>query len=179
MKQHGVTQAALASAIGLTSQSAVSNILKGMRQVKVDEARQIYAFLQIKRPDEKQIVSVPIIGITSAGNWREAIKMSVGTMPVVQGVCGPRSFALEVSGNSMNLLIEDGGVVIIDPDRKELQPGKCYLIQNGDHEATVKMYERSPARFVPCSSEPGHREFMVADADFAVIGRVVWKGAPV
>jgi phage repressor protein C with HTH and peptisase S24 domain len=53
------------------------------------------------------------------------------------------------------------------------------LIQNGEHEATVKMYQRSPARFEPCSTNEDHKSFLVAETDFTVIGKVVWKGAPV
>ncbi len=79
----------------------------------------------------------------------------------------------------MDKLIEDGGWVLIDPDQKELRPGSCYLIANGDHEATVKMYQRGPARFEPCSTNPEHEAFLMAEADFTIIGKVVWKGAPV
>lgn len=179
MAENSVTQTQLAKAIGLTSQSAMSNILKGKREVKVDEAARIYAYLGIANASAPpEIVSVPIIGITNAGAWREAIAMPLGHMPLPLKVAGKRSFALEVSGDSMNLLIEDGGYVVIDPDRKELAPGACYLLQNGEHEATVKLYQRDPARFEPCSTNPLHTSFLVADTDFVVLGRVVWKGAP-
>lgn len=179
MAKVGYTQTDMARLVGLPSQSAFSNIIKGKRRVTAQEARKIYQILQIPTTPAPNILSVPIIGITNAGMWREAIRMPLGQMPIPQGVAGPRSFALEVSGDSMDLLIEDGGFVVIDPDRKELVVGKCYLIANGDHEATVKMYQRDPARFVPCSRNEMHGSFMVADSDFAVLGRIVWKGAPV
>ncbi len=177
MAEQKVSQTALAGLVGLTSQSAMSNILKGKRQVKAEEARVIYDFLGIRT--EPEILFVPIIGITSAGNWREAIQMPLGQMPMPPRMAGARSFALQVEGDSMNLLIEDGGWIVIDPDRKELMPGSCYLIANADHEATVKMYQRSPARFEPCSTNGSHNGFLMSDADFTVIGKVVWKGAPV
>lgn len=180
MRSEGVSQAKLAAAIGLPSQSAISNILKGIRKVSVQEAEKIYTYLGIAAPRAMpSIATVPIIGITNAGAWREAIAMPIGHMPIPRSVAGSRAFALEVHGDSMDLLIEDGGYVVIDPDRKELQAGACYLLQNGEHEATVKMYQRDPARFVPCSTNPMHSEFLVADCDFVVLGRVVWKGAPV
>ncbi len=179
MAEQGVTQTQLAKALGLTSQSAMSNIFNGKRGVKVDEAARIYAYLGIAGPQAvPEIVSVPIIGITNAGAWREAITMPIGHMPLPLRVAGKRSFALEVSGDSMDKLIEDGGYVVVDPDRKELSPGACYLLQNGEHEATVKLYQRDPARFEPCSSNPSHTSFLVADTDFVVLGRIVWKGAP-
>jgi SOS-response transcriptional repressor LexA len=179
MKARGVSQALIAQRLRLTSQSAVSNMLKGIRRVTAQEARAIYEILGLPTTPTPNVLSVPIIGITSAGMWREAITMPLGQMPVPSGVAGAKSFALEVTGDSMDLLIEEGGFVVIDPDRKELVAGKCYLIANGDHDATVKMYQRDPARFVPCSRNPEHKAFMAADTDFAVLGRVVWKGAPV
>ena len=179
MKEGGISQARLAQVIGLTSQSAMSNILKNKRRVTADEAARIYAFLGIASPrTPPEIRTVPIIGITNAGAWREAIAMPIGVMPIPSRAAGPRSFAIEVSGDSMDKLIEDGGFIVVDPDRKELVPGACYLLQNSEHEATVKMYQRSPSRFEPCSTNTMHQSFMAADEDFAVLGRVVWKGAP-
>lgn len=176
MQERGVTQTDLARVVRLTSQSAMSNILKGKRRVTAEEARIIYNYLGIK--DEPNFRVAPVIGITSAGNWREAIEVPIGSIPYPSSVAGPRAFGLEVSGDSMDLVIEDGGWVLIDPDRKELRPGSCYLISNGD-EATVKMYQRTPPRFEPCSTNPDHKSFLVSESDFTVIGQVVWKGAAV
>ncbi len=176
MKERSVSQTTLAKVAGLTSQSALSNILKGTRRVTADEADIIYRFLGIEAEPSFRVV--PVIGITSAGNWREAVEMPVGRMPIPLGIAGERAFGLEVSGDSMNLLIEDGGWVLIDPDQKELRPGSCYLIANSDYECTVKMYQRSPSRFEPCSSNTEHAAFLVSESDFTVIGKVVWKGGP-
>ena len=178
MREKKITQAALADSIGLTSQSAMSNILKGKRGVSVQEAQKIYEKLQLDAPQRSGIILVPIIGLTSAGNWREAIEMPLGQLPLPRHIASDRSFALEVIGDSMNLLIDDGGFVVVDPERKELQDGKCYLIQNGDHEATVKCYRKSPARFTPMSDNPDHKEFLAGDSDFVIMGRIVWKGTP-
>lgn len=177
MKERKVTQEAMAKLAGLPSQSALSNILKGIRRVTAEEAAIIYEFLGIEREPTFRVV--PVIGITSAGRWREAIEMPIGHMPVPLHIASDKAFGLEVSGDSMDLLIEDGGWILIDPAKKELSPGSCYLIDNGENEATVKMYQRSPARFEPCSSNPEHKPFLISEADFTVIGKVVWKGAPV
>lgn len=177
LAERKVSQTAMAKLLGLPSQSAFSNILNGKRRVTADEAAMIYEFLGIKRAPDYRVA--PVIGITSAGRWREAIQMPVGHMPIPTKLASDRAFGLEVSGDSMDLLIDDGGWILIDPAKKELQPGSCYLISNPDFEATVKMYQRSPARFEPCSRNTEHKSFLAADTDFTVIGKVVWKGAPV
>jgi SOS-response transcriptional repressor LexA len=177
MKERRVTQTKMAELVGLPSQSAFSNILKGKRKVTAQEAAIINKFLGIEAEPDFRVV--PVIGITSAGRWREAVEVPVGHMPIPPRIAGKHAFGLEVKGDSMDLLIEDGGWILIDPDRKELSPGSCYLIANPDGEATVKMYQRSPARFEPCSSNEEHKSFLVSETDFTVIGKVVWKGAPV
>lgn len=177
MKERKVSQTALAAVAGLPSQSAMSNILKGLRRVTAQEAAAIYSYLGIEAQPTFRVV--PVIGITSAGRWREAVEVPVGHMPIPLKIAGERAFGLEVQGDSMDLLIDDGGWILIDPDQKELRPGSCYLISNDDGEATVKMYQRMPARFEPCSRNDEHKSFLVSETDFTVIGKVVWKGAPV
>lgn len=177
MRERKVSQAKLAAVARLPSQSAMSNILKGIRRVTAEEAAAIYKFLGIE--DDHGYRVVPVIGITSAGNWREAVEVPIGQMPIPVGIAGEYAFGLEVRGDSMDEVIKDGGWVLVDPGQKELRPGSCYLISNADGEAMVKMYQRSPARFEPCSKNPEHQSFLISEADFTVIGRVIWGGGPI
>lgn len=109
MKERDVSRAQLAEAVGLTHASAVSKLLAGERQIKVQEASAIYAHLGLQPIQGTTTRAIPIIGLTAAGNWREAVEVPIGRMVVPSGVAGERAFAVEVSGDSMNLLIEDGG----------------------------------------------------------------------
>lgn len=201
MKRQAVSQADLARALGFASQSAVSALLAGKRRVRVEEAAAVYAFLGLDAPPAQALPEtasarmpapfrsidegpadyaiVPVIGIAGAGRWREAVEVPLGHMPIPGRVGAPGSFGIAVSGDSMDLLIEDGGLILVDPGQKELVPGGVYLIANSQAEATVKRYRRDPARFEPCSTNPVHRPFLVSDDDFAVLGKVVWKSAPV
>lgn len=176
MKARKVTQTGMAKIMGLPSQSAFSNILKGKRRITAEEAAIAYRFLGLERAPTIQ--QVPIIGITQAGNWREAIDLPMGTLPIPPQIASDDAFALQVDGNSMNLLIEEGGFIIVDPREKELRAGKSYVIQNLDGETTVKCYMRDPARFEPVSDDDTHKGWLVSEREFSVVGRVVWKGAP-
>lgn len=179
MKEREVSRATLAEAVGLTHPSAVSKILAGDRQLKVEEAARIYDYLGLQPIEGRSTMAVPIIGLTAAGNWREAVEMPLGRMVIPSHVAGRRAFAVEVKGDSMDRLIEDGGWVVIDPDDHVLKAGKCYLIQNAEYGVTVKMYQAKPARFEPVSSNPDHKAFEVTELRYHILGRVVWKGAPV
>lgn len=176
MRERKITQTGMAMVMGLPSQSAFSNLMKDKRKVTVEEARRAYEFLGIKA--EPLIQWIPVIGIANAGNWREAIHMPMGSLPVRVGSVNQEVFAIEVSGDSMNQLIQDGGHIVIDPRQKELRDGKVYLIQNDRGETTVKAYFRSPARFEPMSDNTEHKGWLVSDREFIVLGRVVLKVEP-
>ncbi len=199
MKARAISQTRLAEALGFASQSAVSALLAGKRRVTVDEAAAIYALLKLDavppaaapepasarlrdtRTDEQGpgYGIVPVIGMAGAGRWREAVAMPQGHMPVPARLAGRGAFGIAVSGDSMDLLIDDGGLILVDPAQKELAPGGIYLITNSQGEATVKRYRRDPSRFEPCSRNPDHQPFLVDDDDFMVLGKVVWKSSPV
>lgn len=178
MKARGISQQAMADAVGLTHKSAVAKILSGERQVKVHEAAKIYELLQLIPIEHSSTRSVPLIGFASAGKWREAVDMPRGRMILPQHVSGARAFAVETEGDSMNRVIPPGSWIVADPDDKVLVNRRIYLIQNADHEVTVKRYMSAPARFEPDSDNPEHKPFLVGDCEFSVLGRIVWQGGP-
>ena len=173
-KERRVSQAELARVAGLPSQSAISNVFKGKRRLQIEEANTIKDFLGIV--DEPEVQWVPIIGLASAGYWQEAVHTPVRQFPVPRGTGGRRSFGVEIKGDSMNLLLPEGGWAVVDPDQRDLFTGRVYLIQNDDNEATVKRYCGDPARFEPVSDNPEYQPFTLAERPYAVIGRVVSYG---
>lgn len=175
MKELGVTQKHMADVLGL-NQSAISNVLAGKRQVKVHEASAIYRLLGIEAAPS--VAFVPIIGISNAGNWREAIELARGVLPIPLRIAGSRAFAVEISGDSMDLLVPEGAFVVVDPDQTQLYTDKVYLIENEDHETQVKLYRSNPARFEPASKNETHRVIHLGENAVRVIGRVVWQGQP-
>lgn len=175
MKEMRVSQVALAEEMGL-NQSAISNILKGQRQVKVHEASFIYRRLKLE--PEARIKFVPAIGLSSAGNWREAVQMPGRSVAVPIGIGGTRAFAVELQGDSMDKLIPEGGYVVVDPDETRLNNGRVYLIENDDHETQVKLYRSDPARFEPRSFNDSHQPVYLDEHRVRVIGRVIWQGSP-
>ena len=174
MRERKLNQTQMAKVLRLPSQSAFSNLIKGIRGLKAHEKAELDSYLGLD--EESSVIQVPIIGLTNAGNWREAIEMPLGYTPELRGVVGRRAFAVEVKGDSMDMLIEEGGYVVIDPDRTTLYDGSIYLIANGEEETTLKRYRSNPARFCPMSSNPEHKDMMVGELLFRVIGKAVTKG---
>lgn len=175
MKERGYNQADLAELLGIDP-TAVSKRLTGKRPFRLDEMPKVEAWLggssTTKELAGSPVRFVPIIGQVAAGTWREAIESPAGHMPVPADV--PRNaIALRVEGDSMDLEIEDGGVVLVDTDDKALFPGRLFVVLNAEGEATFKQFEAEPARLEPRSTNPKHTTIAIGDGQpFTVLGRV-------
>jgi len=114
---------------------------------------------------------IPVIGMVSAGNWREAIQET--TDYITAPVSAQRAFGLVVEGDSMDKITPEGSTVLIDPDDCDLRDGDYYVVLNGDGEATFKRFRAEPARLEPCSNNPAHSVIMLGNKPFTITGRVV------
>lgn len=173
-KRQGISQTELARVAGMPSQSAMSNVFKGKRRLTIQEADRLKNLLNIE--DTPSVQWVPRIGLASAGNWNEAVLMSAGEVAIPLRKAGKRAFAVEIRGDSMDMLLPEGGWAVIDPDQTNLYTGRVYLVQNADSEVTVKRYASDPARLEPVSRNDMHQPIMLTGYAYTVIGRVVAYG---
>lgn len=148
--------------------SGVTDLFRGRRGLKHDEALKLLSML----PQQRQGREVPVIGMAGAGNWIEAIELASEKAWLPEQVGAAGKFAVRVVGQSMNLLLPEGSLAVVDPDDRELYVGKLYLLMNGDGEGTIKRYRADPARFEPVSDDPSFEPFSIANFDFRIIGRV-------
>ncbi len=86
---------------------------------------------------------IPVIDYVQAGTWTESYGLTgfdggTETLPV-DAYIGIRAFALRVNGDSMMPEIQQGDVVIVDPDMSP-RPGDFVVARNGIGEATIKQY---------------------------------------
>lgn len=116
---------------------------------------------------------IPLLGEVPAGPWQEAITKSRNYIPAPQAGLANSAYALRVTGDSMDRIAPDGSIIIIDPTDFDLFERRLFVVRNGDGEATFKQYRESPARLVPCSSNPQHKVIPVTDKHYEIIGRVV------
>lgn len=185
-KAQGVSRAVLAEKMG-TSQQQLARLENGDRRLTVEWAQRAADALQVKLGDilglslnpavpglaaQEPLRMAPLIGEVSCGNWREAVEQPIGYVPSLDG--GPHTFALRAVGDSMDKIVQDGGMVGVDPDQLDLLDGKAYIVRNDAGDTTAKRYKSNPARLVPASSNPSHKEIAIGRDGFAVIGRIVW-----
>jgi repressor LexA len=182
MEAVGLKGKDLAEGIGI-SPDKVSKSLKGTRAFKADEVDSIRELLRINDPIPvaPHGRTIPILGMVSAGRWQEAIaaeKPGGGErMPVFDPHTPKNAFAVHVSGDSMDRIVEDGGTIIVDPDDRALYPKRYYIVRNGHGDTTFKQYLDEPARLRPCSTNPAHRDILIGEEAFEIVGRVIWRGS--
>ena len=126
-------------------------------------------------PMQIAVRMVPLIGTIAAGKWREAIQHPDGYIPAP--IRSGTAFALKPEGDSMNLVVGEDAIIIVDPEQPDLYEGRMYAIMNVEGETTFKRYRSEPPRFEPVSSNPEHTVIPIGREPFTVIGRVVWQGS--
>lgn len=98
----------------------------------------------------------------------------------------PKAFFLEVDGESMNRVLPNGSLVLVDPTLREpIVNDSVYAVCVNGYDATVKRVRRleNGLELVPDSADPTFHP-MVYDAavegteTITVIGRVVWYTVP-
>ena len=141
--------------------------------------------------DELETGKISVIGYVQAGLWQEAQQWEVSDfkpiyMPVDEKYKGKRIYALEVRGNSMNLLYPSGSCVICISVEDyveiagQIESGKRVVVQrknplDGTIEATVKEYNKTKSGdfLMPRSTDPS---FMPIRTDDGSAGEVKITG---
>ena len=186
-KSKGLTMDELAERVGRilgkpTHLTTIAKIERSQRNLSGEMLRAISEALEV---DPDQIVTVtpmtiavrmvPIIGKIAAGNWREAVREPDGYIPAP--VRSSSAFALRPDGDSMNMVVGEDAIIIVDPDDLDLMEGRLYAIMNGAGETTFKRYRTTPPRLEPVSTNPVHQPIPIGREPFTVLGRVIWQGS--
>jgi len=162
----GITEEKLAGAVNLSVVELFSEKAEGALSLPLSLAEMPVA---------------KIVGVVEAGAWREAINMDAnkGSISFVphQGFPSEVQFAMRVSGESCNRVIQDGGTAIVVP--YESFPGGIEALaqrsnhplvvfereRSGNYEYTIKELHRSDDGFIlkPVSDHPDHQSEIELD----------------
>lgn len=152
LKERFRTNAALAEALGEGfSPSYVSQLLSGHRGIGDDVATKIEDRLNLPRGTLDQLRpnteigpeirgSVPLISWVQAGEYAEAIdNLAPGRGERIETTIQVKAhtYALRVTGDSMEPEFPEGCIIIVEPDM-EPRHGDYTIVKNGNGEATFK-----------------------------------------
>jgi repressor LexA len=173
LDRRGMSQRDLAQAIGM-DENHLSKSLARKRLFKIPEMDAIKRELAPEAGDEDKlsIRTLPLLGDVPAGAFEPQTQRAGPRLVVADPDVPPRAYGLRIKGDSMDLIAADGSTVIIDPDDRKLWPGGRYVVRTADGETTFKEYQDKPARLVPCSSNPDHREMLLGAEPITIEGRV-------
>lgn len=183
--------------IGLSERTLYSALSKGLRKTTLSTIIPICTGLGIDPVDiaEGQLsfsanmpapVFVPLFGSIAAGTPIE-MQQADDMFPIPASLheAHPESFMLRVKGNSMNKVLPDGFLALIDPVDSVDVSGQIYAVAIGANSATVKRVILHDNGFTlqPDSNDPTYQsqlyDYSKPHAEtVSVIGRVVWWCPP-
>jgi SOS-response transcriptional repressor LexA len=125
--------------------------------------------------DKVQAVRIPMVSWVSAGRFisQDGVNPADVKKYVVTDL-NPKGdwIALQVSGDSMDLIAREGAIIFVDRKDDRLRDNGFYVFTLDDGSATFKRYRSgSPPRLQPYSRNPDHETILASD-DTRVIGRV-------
>lgn len=119
-----------------------------------------------------EVIEVPLITWISAGGMTrdDIAQEAIGTIAVCDLPQGDW-FALTVRGDSMDRISPPDSVIFVNRKDKQLVANACYVIDDGEGNATYKRFRPNPMRFEPVSTNPTH-EPIFPDNEPTIVGRV-------
>jgi SOS-response transcriptional repressor LexA len=126
-----------------------------------------------KHNDQPQLIDVPLVSWVSAGkmSFPDVSEDMVEILRVSDLGQAGDWIALRVVGDSMDRISPPESIIFVDRADKVLVPNACYVISNGDGEATYKRFRSNPMRFEPVSTNPSH-EPIYPTREPLIVGRV-------
>ena len=131
-----------------------------------------------------KVYSVPIVGRIRAGEPILAEDNIEGYFPILPSMYNADStqdlFCLEVIGDSMNNIIEEGSYALIRKQDTAENGDIVVALVNGDNEATLKRFEQINNSLVALKPDSTNKEYSVryidlATTEFKIIGKIIGK----
>lgn len=127
---------------------------------------------------EETLISIPVMAKASAGNGY----INFSNQPLYNKLIRKNGFhehcyLIEVSGNSMEPLIQDGAYVVVDPYQTDYIEGKVYVLKYADEVYIKRVILKSEAKVMILKSINPDYEDIYIPADqsdqIKIIGRAV------
>lgn len=114
-------------------------------------------------------------GVTNGDAARVWLKFRTNSFRA-KGLSREACAVINVHGDSMRPLLEDGDQVMIDMSSTRIRDGVVYVIRQGGEEIVKRLFNRPGGRVLVRSENPEHPPYEAEPGpDFVVLGRVVWR----
>ena len=143
---------------------------------KVNESETLKSNVTIL--EEETLISIPVMAKASAGNGY----LNFSNQPLYNKLIRKNGFhehcyLIEVSGNSMEPLIQDGAYVVVDPYQTDYLEGKVYVLKYGDEVYIKRVLLKSEANLMILKSiNPDYEDIYITGDEseqIKIIGRAL------
>ena len=188
IKNKGLNQVQASDVLGV-SVACLNQWINNKRRPSPHDIKKICSSFNVS-PNflfESETDTIPVIGYVQAGLWQTAQQWEVSDfkpiyMPIDDRFSGKRVFALEVRGNSMNLLYPAGSCVVCVSVEDyadvvgQVESGKKVVVErqnplDNTYEATVKEYVKNEfgTFLMPHSTDPTFTPIRTDDGSAGVV----------
>lgn len=166
MKELGLRQKDLAASMNLP-QSAISNIIKGKRRIKYEEAQILYYLLD---EDQSKAKDVPVILLSDADRWQDARQITRLMAHYTNSNLSDAGFIIQMDAGDQGML---PGLlhIVVEPAKYSLYSNGVYLVEVGNSFRFYR-YNEGPSRLHPMPPFQEEKTLEVGQAEFRVIGEV-------
>lgn len=130
----------------------------------------------IKRLDDT-LINIPVRAIASAGNGCLNFGEDIKTVMIRKNGFDDNCYLIEVSGNSMEPLIQDGAYIVVDPREIELIDNKIYVVDYNGQTYIKKVLKNEKIKAIILKSiNTEYEDIYIVDEmlnNFSIRGRAV------
>lgn len=195
-EEKGLTQKDIAKIIGVKTSQAVGYYERGKRDMPTKTVQTLANFFGVssdyllgnsnkKNSDNNNLnnlLIIPILGRIPAGKPILANENIINHIPISTDMFSVKEdsdlFFLEVSGESMNKIIQNGAYVLVKKQEVAENGDIVVAIANDDDEATLKRYKVIDKQFIMLEPESSDETFEpivinLKTSKFKIIGKAI------
>ena len=176
-EEKGLTQKDIAKIIGVKTSQAVGYYERGKRDMSTKTVQTLAKFFDVsaeyllggnnsknsKKGDLNNLLIVPVLGRIPAGTPILATQNIIKHIPISTEMFSVNDdsdlFFLEVSGESMNKLIQNGSFVLVRKQETAENGDIVAAFANDDDEATLKRYKIIDKKSIMLEPESSDKTF--------------------
>lgn len=125
----------------------------------------------------EELIKIPVKAIASAGNGYLNFEEDVKTVMIRKNGFDENCYLIEVSGNSMEPLIQDGAYIVVDPREIDLIDNKIYVVDYNGQTYIKKVLKNEKIKAIILKSiNTEYEDIYIVDEmlnNFSIKGRAV------
>ena len=194
-EEKGITQLELAKKAGIGSgtlgdietgrsrgsRKTLDKIIKALQLNETERLKIDSAFLgrnlSNARKTDDILIKIPVRAIASAGNGCLNFEENIKSIAIRKNGFDSNCYLIEVSGTSMEPLIQDGAYIVVDPREVDIIDGKIYVVTFDGQTYIKKVFRNEQLKAIILKSvNPQFEDIYIVEEmlnRFSVKGRAV------